>query len=228
MAVRGRGERIGAVIVAAGLSSRMEAFKPLLPFEESTISMHIVETLKKSGADPILVVTGYRAEELEAHLAATGAHFLRNERYRETQMFDSVKLGIEAIAGQCDRIILMPVDTPAITLKTIKRALAVDADMVRTFYGGEPGHPIILKSAVAMELCSYQGERGLRGAMEHSPRSITNVNVRDKGVNWDVDTREQYQALIGWNYRRWKGIPLHPHANGFLKTLHAWQAYARS
>ena len=32
----------GAVLVAAGLSSRMGAFKPMLPFGNSTISLHIV------------------------------------------------------------------------------------------------------------------------------------------------------------------------------------------
>ena len=210
--------KIGAVIVAAGLSSRMEAFKPLLPFEDSTISKHIVELLIQSGINPVLVVTGYRGDELEAHLANTGARFLRNEKYRETQMFDSIKMGIEAIADECDRIMLMPVDTPAITSKTFRQVAAVDADMVRTTYGGEPGHPIMFKVDVARELCCYTGDRGLRGAMESSGYTITNVNVHDCGVNWDVDTKEQYQALIGWNYRRWRGYPIHPHAGTRLNV----------
>ena len=67
---------MGAVIVGAGLSSRMEAFKPLLPFEDTTIARHIVSMLKQIGADPVLMVTGYRAEELEEHLADTGIRFL--------------------------------------------------------------------------------------------------------------------------------------------------------
>ena len=50
--------RIGAVVVAAGLSSRMKSFKPLLPFEDTTIAKHIVQMLKRNGADPILMVTG--------------------------------------------------------------------------------------------------------------------------------------------------------------------------
>lgn len=202
--------KTGAVIVAAGLSSRMEAFKPLLPFEDSTISRHIVSLLKQLGIDPVLVVTGYRAEELEAHLAHTGVRFLRNERYRETQMFDSIKMGIEAIVDECEKIMLMPIDTPAIMLKTFRQVLATDADMVRTMYGGEPGHPILLRAEIARQLCRYTGKRGLRGAMENSDYSITSLYVDDKGVNWDVDTREEYEKLLDWQYRRENGYPICP------------------
>lgn len=202
--------RIGAVVVAAGLSSRMKSFKPLLPFEDTTIAKHIVQMLKRNGADPILMVTGYRADELEDHLAQMGIRFLRNERYRETQMFDSVRMGIEAIIDECDKIMLMPVDMPAIRQKTFSQVLMIDADMVRTVYGGEPGHPILLKKEVARKLCGYQGDRGLRGAMEESGISITNLIVDDKGVNWDVDTQAEYEEMIDWNFRQGEGYPIHP------------------
>ena len=86
--------RTGAVLAAAGLSSRMKDFKPMLPFGGSTIAGHIVTMLKDMGISPVIVVTGYRAEELEAHLSYAGVRFVRNERYRETEMFDSVKLGL--------------------------------------------------------------------------------------------------------------------------------------
>ena len=61
-------KKTGAVLVAAGLSSRMKDFKPMLPFGTSTASRHMIGMLKSLKADPIVVVTGYRAEELEAHL----------------------------------------------------------------------------------------------------------------------------------------------------------------
>ena len=202
--------KMGAVIVAAGLSSRMEAFKPLLPFEDTTIANHIVTMLKNIGADPIVMVTGYRSEDLEEHLAHTGIRFLKNERYRETQMFDSVCMGIRAIADEVDKVMLMPIDTPAIRLKTFYQVMMIDADMVRTIYGGEPGHPILLRSEVAKKLCEYSGNRGLRGAMEDSAYSMTNLIVDDAGVNWDVDTQKEYQELIDWNFQRGNGYPIHP------------------
>lgn len=202
--------KTGAVIVAAGLSSRMGEFKAMLPFENTTIARHIVKSVQNAGADPVVMVTGYRADELEAHLSDMGIRFVRNEAYRETQMFDSIKLGIQAIADQCDKLMLLPIDTPAISQRTFRQVLRIDADMVRTMYGGRPGHPILLRSYVAKELCSYTGDRGLRGAMEDSRFSITELTVDDKGVNWDVDTQTEYQELIGWNKKRKNGYPIRP------------------
>lgn len=188
----------GAVLTAAGLSSRMGEFKPMLPFGTSTISFHLVSLLKKMGINPVVVVTGYQAEMLEAHLASTGAKFVRNERYRETQMLDSVKIGIREVLKlkECERIMILPVDVPAICPETISQILMTDTDMVRTMYHGEPGHPILLNRDSAEFICVYDGEGGLRGAVEHSGISILNMEVEDEWICRDVDTKEEYLALI--------------------------------
>lgn len=200
----------GAVLVAAGLSSRMEAFKPMLPFGRSTISIHIVTMLKDMGIAPIVVVTGYRGDELQQHLSFTGVRFIKNERFRETQMFDSVRLGIGAVCKDCERLMILPVDLPAIMPDTIRQQMMIDAPIIRTTCHGEPGHPIMLWSQVAEMLCGYQGDGGLRGAIEHSDIAITNLEVEDEGIYRDMDTREQYQELLDWNYRRGQGYPVRP------------------
>ena len=200
----------GAVLVAAGLSSRMEAFKPMLPFGRSTISIHIVTMLKDMGIAPIVVVTGYRGDELQQHLSFTGVRFIKNERFRETQMFDSVRLGIGAVCKDCERLMILPVDLPAIMPDTIRQQMMIDAPIIRTTCHGEPGHPVMLWSQVAEMLCGYQGDGGLRGAIEHSGIAITNLEVEDEGIYRDMDTREQYQELLDWNYQRGQGYPVRP------------------
>ncbi|MCI8663660.1 MAG: NTP transferase domain-containing protein [Hungatella sp.] len=200
----------GAVLVAAGLSSRMEAFKPMLPFGRSTISIHIVTMLKDMGIAPIVVVTGYRGDELQQHLSFTDVRFIKNERFRETQMFDSVRLGIGAVCKDCERLMILPVDLPAIMPDTIRQQMMIDAPIIRTTCHGEPGHPVMLWSQVAEMLCGYQGDGGLRGAIEHSGIAITNLEVEDEGIYRDMDTREQYQELLDWNYQRGQGYPVRP------------------
>ena len=54
--------RTGAVIAAAGLSSRMGAFKPMLEIGDTTAVRRIITVLRSVGADPIVLVTGHRAE----------------------------------------------------------------------------------------------------------------------------------------------------------------------
>lgn len=203
-------DRTGAVIPAAGSSHDMKAFQPLLPFEDTTVARHIVSLLQKEGVDPVLVVTGYRGEELENHLERTGARFLRNEHFAQTQMFDSVCMGIRAIADQCDRILVIPVDMPAIQPQTIHQIMRIGSDIVRTVYGGRPGHPILLRRGAALQICSYKGDGGLRRAMEGSGISITDLIVDDKGVSWDIDSQQAYQKMIQWNFRRGNGYPVRP------------------
>ena len=72
----------GAVVVAAGMSSRMGDFKPMLSVGTISIAQRVLATLHQAGVNRIVVVTGFRADELERHLARSGAVFLRNENYR--------------------------------------------------------------------------------------------------------------------------------------------------
>jgi len=53
-----------AVIAAAGLSTRMGAFKPILPLGEESISRSLVLAFVRAGSLPVTVVTGYMAETL--------------------------------------------------------------------------------------------------------------------------------------------------------------------
>lgn len=195
-------EKTGAVLVAAGLSSRMGAFKPMLPFGSSTVALHMISLLKKEGIEPIVVVTGYRADDLEYHLRDAGVRFSRNERYRETQMFDSVRIGIRAIYEECERFMILPIDTPAIMPETIRKLLKLNAPLSRTICRGKPGHPILISSKTAKRLCTYEGPGGLRGAMEHDGIPITNLEVDDEGIYRDMDTREEYMELLRWNNER--------------------------
>ena len=61
-------ERTGAVILAAGLSSRMHEFKPLLELGDSTIIVRAIENLKTAGASPVIIVAGYKADQLMDYL----------------------------------------------------------------------------------------------------------------------------------------------------------------
>ncbi len=201
-------KKTGAVIVAAGLSSRMKTFKPSLPFGDSTVANHTISKLKKLNIDPITVVCGHKSDELKKNIFFDDIRYVHNEKYSETQMFDSVILGVEDIMNLCDRIMIMPMDLPAILEETLIKVLSIDADLVRTTFKGKPGHPIIITNKFAETLSSYEGEGGLRGAMESYSAPITNVDVDDEAVYFDIDTPEEYSELIEWNYQRGKGYPI--------------------
>ena len=198
-------KRTGAVIAAAGLSSRMGAFKPLLPFGEFSVAGHLVAMLKAEHADPIVVVTGFRGEELERELADSGVLLIRNEHYETSEMMDSLRLGFGAIAELCDQILVMPVDVPAVTGATVRRVMECDSPIVRTKSMDRYGHPVKLDREMVKLAMAYQGDDGLRGFLKGQKELVRDVVVYDEGSFTDADTREEYRRLLALNGSRGKG-----------------------
>src|SRR5690242_15632941 len=113
--------KINGIILAAGLSSRMKALKPLLKLKEKTIIEYSIDSMLQSGVQQVVVVLGYRAEEVAAVLLAKGDHpqlvLTCNPHYAETDMLASVKFGLTSLPD-CDAFFLLPGDMPAVNLKT--------------------------------------------------------------------------------------------------------------
>ena len=61
--------KTGAVIIAAGHKSTISRFQPMLPVGDSTVIRRIIITLKRAGIEPVVVVTGQKADEVEKHIA---------------------------------------------------------------------------------------------------------------------------------------------------------------
>ena len=139
---------IGAVIAAAGMSSRMGDFKPMLSIGSISIAQRVIATLRQAGARRIVVVTGYKAEELEWHLARSGVVFLRNEAYGTTQMFDSALIGLRYLKDKCERVLFTPVDIPLFTTLHGRGAAHERRAARLPVCEGRTGHPILMSSRV--------------------------------------------------------------------------------
>ena len=83
---------IGAVIVAAGMSTRMKDFKQLMKIGDLTMAERVIVNFRRAGVKDIVMVTGFQAKRLEKELCHLGVTFLRNEHYETTQMFDSATI----------------------------------------------------------------------------------------------------------------------------------------
>ena len=186
----------GALIVAAGRSVRMGDFKPLMEFKGETVIRRVVRSLKEAGASPIFLVTGYRGEDLRAHLTGEDIRFVENPDYAATQMFDSVKLGLEEAVRSCGRILITPGDVPLLSVPIIRRVMEEEAPLVRPVYGNRPGHPVLISADLARILCLYQGEGGLRQAMESLPVPLKDIPVEDEAVYMDADTPQEFERLL--------------------------------
>jgi CTP:molybdopterin cytidylyltransferase MocA len=92
-------QKIAAVILAGGYSSRMQQFKPLLPLHGSTVIESVIRNFQKAGIEAITVVAGHNAEALRRGVERLGVRVVFNSRYAEG-MYSSVVAGVGSlIAG---------------------------------------------------------------------------------------------------------------------------------
>jgi molybdenum cofactor cytidylyltransferase len=187
-----------AIVLAAGFSSRMGAFKPLLPFGERTVVDHVVTNLRAAGVERIHVVTGFEAEALAPELARLGVTRAHNADFA-AGMFSSVRAGVASLPPDVEAFLLAPVDVPLLRPSTIARVLCAaaesDAAIVYPTFRCKRGHPPLVRRALFAEILASDGDGGLRALLARHEAMAREVAVFDWGCLVDMDRRDDYRLL---------------------------------
>lgn len=195
---------VEAILLAAGYSSRMGRLKPLLPIEGTTVVRRQVDMLCGI-ADRTIVVTGYRGEEVEAHLAGSGVTAVRNPAFAEG-MFTSVKAGIAALRPESTAFLILPVDFPLVTQELINRLIGEfkrsGAPVVYPSFSMRRGHPPVIAVECIPEILAYEGEMGLKGALKPFDHDAKYLAAEDETCVTDMDTPEDYRKVLAMAERR--------------------------
>ncbi len=188
----------GAVIAAAGMSSRMGAFKPLLCLGGVTAIERVINGFIRAGIEScsIIVVSGHNADELYNKLSYSGVILIKNNEYQNTDMLHSVKLGLAYLKGRYRGIFFTPADVPLFTAETVKSLMLSNAPVSVPVFDGKAGHPVLLGESIIDSVLRFNGEDGLRGAIKSLSSETERISVRDKGVLYDMDTPDDYSKLL--------------------------------
>ncbi|NKF05642.1 NTP transferase domain-containing protein [Clostridium gasigenes] len=187
--------KIGALIIAWKSSKDMKELGPLLTIGNTSIIKSTITTLQQAKVEPIVVVTGKRADELEKHIAKRGVIFLRIDNYEDMEMFEAVSMGINYMKNLCDKILVMPGKIPLFSTNTISKLLQSKASAAYPVYEGEKGHPVIFETRFINEILKYKGEHGLSGAISTLIENVELVNVEDESVIMAADSKENYEKI---------------------------------
>jgi molybdenum cofactor cytidylyltransferase len=188
-----------AIILAAGFSSRMEHFKPLLKIGGRTAVDHLISLYRKKGLEVILV-TGWQKEQLTAGIDSRNISIVENPDFA-TGMFSSIKAGLKrAVAAGCGAVFIHPVDIPLVRPYTIRRLLeAAEKNPGRIIYplcAGERGHPVLLPAEIIPSIPDRQGEGGLKAVLENQVEPAVDVTVPDDYIHLDMDRPADYRLLL--------------------------------
>jgi CTP:molybdopterin cytidylyltransferase MocA len=189
---------MAAVILAAGRSSRLGRFKPLVHFDGRTLIERAVSVFWQNRIADIIVVTGHRSDELRAVLKDEPVRIAQNEHY-DRGMFSSVQVGVRHLPPGCEAFFVLPVDHALVQPVTIGRLIDAfrrhPGCICHPCTGGVRGHPPLVPTGLLQEIIENDGEGGLRKVLQHQDDLSLDVNVEDRNTLLDIDTPEDLARL---------------------------------
>ena len=190
---------LASIILAAGFSTRMYDFKPLLPLGKYTIIENTIENFRQAGITDLTVVLGYRSDDLKPVLERSGVHWVYNKDYAQG-MYSSIVAGARFLPESIEACFVLPADMPLVSSQTITSLAAAysarEAAVVYPSFRGKRGHPPLISANLFPALFDWHGEGGLRRFLAHYESQVCEIQVQDEGILLDADTRADYEHIL--------------------------------
>ncbi|HEX4640930.1 MAG TPA: nucleotidyltransferase family protein [Chthoniobacterales bacterium] len=187
---------IGAVILAAGGSSRLGQPKQLTMFRGETLIRRAVRAAAKAGCDPIVVVVGKDGDAIRRELSATGAAIVENAEWQRG-IGSSIRRGIDEIAAATDAVILLTCDQPLVDAGVIAQLIAEHGEtgkpIVASRYSNTLGVPALFERSRFKALLTLPDASGAKQLIEEQPDDVASMPFEEGA--FDVDTREDLKRL---------------------------------
>jgi len=188
---------VAAILLAAGQSKRMGAFKPLLPFGDKTVIERCLDYLQQGGLETIVVVLGHRAAEVRKELNGRSVIFALNPD-PNSEMGASIAAGIRALPESYAATLIALVDHPAVppvVVATLIENWKQGARVVVPTWNDRGGHPVLVDLSFQQELLNLDATGGLRALFEAHRNEVKRVPVDSPFIARDMDTWDDYLAL---------------------------------
>ncbi len=189
-----------AIILAAGSSTRMDSVnKLLLPFGDASILERVVETVNEAHLDEVVVVTGYEDRRIRDVLSRYKVRVAYNPEF-SSGISSSIRRGLLAASPQTDGYLICQGNMPLIMSSTIVGLCNAftkqqDRRILVAAMNGKRGQPFLFPVEYRDALMGLRGDQGMQHILEEKADAILEVEVADKGIFLDIDTRETYDNL---------------------------------
>ncbi|AIP33766.1 2-C-methyl-D-erythritol 4-phosphate cytidylyltransferase family protein [Paraburkholderia xenovorans LB400] len=201
VAAPGEAPTFSAVVLAAGLSSRMQGqHKLLLPLDGQPAVRRTVSALAGAGPAQIVVVTGYKGRAVMEALDGLPVGFQSNPRYEEGQM-SSVAAGVAALTAPCSVVMVCLADQVLLDAADYRELIDAFAAMPRgsilvPFFNGQRGNPVAFSASYAAEVVSGHVNPGCRKLIAEHPDDVFIHEAAHDRFTIDMDTPEDYARIL--------------------------------
>jgi molybdenum cofactor cytidylyltransferase len=193
-----RAPRIGAIVLAAGMSSRMGANKLLQEWRGKPLLRWTVEAAFASEAKPVIVVTGHDATNTEAALRGLDVIIVRNPAYRDG-LSTSLNCGLASLPDSADGALIMLGDMPEVSANVLNRMIAAFSppdgrSICVAVHQGKRGNPVLWSRAFFGEMAGMTGDTGAKSLLAANEEQLCEIET-GAGILRDVDTPEALARL---------------------------------
>jgi molybdenum cofactor cytidylyltransferase len=191
-------ENITAIILAAGEGKRMGQPKALVEIDGVSFLEQIIAKLRDTNFEPIIVVGGANANQVEKQCTQLEVHFVENKSWQSGQ-FSSLKVGLAAREIGTDGILIALVDHPFVETRTYQRLREAHFkhpdSIIIPVYQGKRGHPTIIPHKIANEINAAPNGLNLREIIRGHQNLLVELPVDDVGILKDIDTIQDLEEI---------------------------------
>lgn len=192
-------EPVAGVVLAAGASSRLGQPKQLLTWRGKPFVRQVAQTALQAGLSPVIVVTGFAADETASAVQDLPVSLTFNSSWQEGQG-TSVAAGADALPEKTGGAVFLLADQPQIPVELIASLVEMHAKTLAPILAplvqGQRGNPVLFDRLTFDDLRSLKGEAG--GRVLFSKYKVTWLPWLDSSILLDVDTEADYQRLLEW------------------------------
>jgi molybdenum cofactor cytidylyltransferase len=188
-----------AIVLAAGQGTRFGPEPKLLTLLSGRpLVRHVAEAAIASSVEPVITVTGYRADEVEASLEGLPIQIVRNRAFADG-LSTSLKSGFAAVPSQIRAVVVLLGDMPLIKASLIDilingwRVSGEPAALVPVV-NGRRGNPVVLSRKLDSLIAGLSGDAGA-GPILRGRSDVLEYAVDDLAILQDVDTREEFSRM---------------------------------
>ncbi len=191
---------VGAVLLAAGSGKRLgNKPKPLLELGGVPLIRRQLIALSGAGVDEVVVVLGDHADAVEAAVRDFPVTLARNPRPDDGQP-SSVRIGLEALHGKLDAVIIALADQPLINGDDITALIGAfkkrgNTSMVVPRVAGEPGNPVMMEATLRDEWLAGDINAACRRWRQEHPERVHWFDSDNTRYRVDIDTPEDMQRF---------------------------------
>ena len=202
--------RFFGVVPAAGRSSRMGRPKLTLPFAGRTVIEYVVSTLREGGVQPVIVITGPHAPEVQSFAGGLGAEVLALP-VSTPDLRATVEHGLHYLEHRYsphpgDAFLLAPADHPAFSASLVRRLCATyvassDKSVVVPVHAGRRGHPVLIGCKHTRRIQAMAREFGVNQFLRECADEILESETEDRGILLNLDGPSDYAALQRYEFK---------------------------